>query len=108
MPSGPDLELAGQPTSQVPPMPDAPVLLVVDDDPQTRSLVTGELRKRYGSDYRVICVDSADDPLGLLAQLRHERRLVSIVLTGPSMSQTTATELLAGSVSFTGRPNVSS
>jgi thioredoxin reductase (NADPH) len=76
-------------------MPDTPVLLVIDDDPRTRSLVTGELRKRYGSDYQVICVDSADGPLGLLAQLRHDRRLVSIVLTGPSMSQTTGTELLA-------------
>jgi CheY-like chemotaxis protein len=75
-------------------MPDAPVLLVIDDDPRTRSLVTGELRKRYGSDYQVICVDSADDRLGLLAQLRHDRRLVSIVLTGPSMSQATGTELL--------------
>src|SRR4029453_5855567 len=55
---GPDLELAGHATSQGPPRPEAPVLLVVDDDPRTRDLVTGELRKRYGSDYQVICVDS--------------------------------------------------
>jgi thioredoxin reductase (NADPH) len=76
-------------------MPEAPVLLVIDDDPQTRSLVTGELRKRYGSDYQVICVDSASDPLGLLAKLRDEQCPVAIVLAAQWLSQTTGTELLA-------------
>jgi thioredoxin reductase (NADPH) len=76
-------------------MPDAPVLLVIDDDPRTLGLVTGELRKRYGSDYQVICVDSASDPLGLLAKLRSEQRPVAIVLAAQWLSQTTGTELLA-------------
>jgi alkyl hydroperoxide reductase subunit AhpF len=35
-------------------MPDAPVLLVVDDDPRARGVVEGEVRKRYGADYQVI------------------------------------------------------
>ncbi len=76
-------------------MPDAPVLLIVDDDPQARGVVESELRKRYGADYQVICVGSADDPPGLLARLRDNQRLVSIVLAGQSMSQLTGTELLA-------------
>jgi thioredoxin reductase (NADPH) len=75
-------------------MPDAPVLLIVDDDPRARG-VEKELRKRYGADYQVICVGSADDPLRLLAKLRNDRRLVSLVLAGQSMSQMTGTELLA-------------
>jgi hypothetical protein len=54
-------------------MPDGPVLLIVDDDPQARGVVEGELRKRYGADYQVICVGSANDPPGLLARLRDER-----------------------------------
>jgi len=76
-------------------MPDAPVLLIVDDDPRARGVVERELRKRYGADYQVICVGSADDPLRLLAKLRDDRRLVSIVLAGQSMSQMTGVELLA-------------
>ena len=76
-------------------MPDAPVLLIADDDPQARGVVENELRKRYGADYEIICVGSADDPLRLLAKLREDRRGVSIVMAGQSMSQLTGTELLA-------------
>src|SRR5262249_60102010 len=72
------LELTRPPLPQVPPMPDAPVLLIVDDDPRARGVVERELRKRYGTDYQVICIGSADDPLRLLAKLRDDRRLVSI------------------------------
>ena len=75
-------------------MPDAPVLLIVDDDPQGRGVVESELRKRYGADYEIICVGSADDPIRLLAKLRDDQRRVSIVLAGQTMSQLTGTELL--------------
>jgi thioredoxin reductase (NADPH) len=70
------------------------VLLVVDDDPRTRGVVAGELRKRYGPDYQVICADSADDPSRLLAKFRDDRRLVSIVLASQQMSQGTGAEVL--------------
>jgi thioredoxin reductase (NADPH) len=73
----------------------APVVLVVDDDLRARGLVEGELRKRYGADYQVICVGSADDPPGLLAKLRDDQRRVAIVLAGESVSELTGTKLLA-------------
>ena len=76
-------------------MPYAPVLLVVDDDPRARGVVEGELRKRYGADYQVIGAGSADDPPGLLARLRDDRRLVSIVVAGQQMPGMTGTQLLA-------------
>jgi hypothetical protein len=41
-------------------MPAAPVPPVVDD-PRARGVVEGELRKRYGADYEVICAGSGDD-----------------------------------------------
>jgi thioredoxin reductase (NADPH) len=83
-------------------MPDAPVLLIADDDPQARGVVEKELRKRYGADYEIICVGSADDPLRRLAKLRDDRRRVSIVLAGQSMSQLTGAELLARVREFDG------
>jgi len=76
-------------------MPDAPVLLIADEDPRARGVVEGELRKRYGVDYQVIGAGPADDPLGLLARLRDDRRLVSMVLASQRMPGTTGTQLLA-------------
>src|SRR5262245_56422460 len=89
------LELACRSSPEVSRMPDPPVLLVVDDDPHGRGLVEGELRKRYGADYQVICARSGDDPLSLLARLRDDRRLVSIVMASQGMPGMTGTELLA-------------
>jgi thioredoxin reductase (NADPH) len=76
-------------------MPDTAVLLLVDDDPRTRALVEGELRKRYGSDYDIVSMGSGDDPLRLLGELRDDRRQVSIVLASQWMQPMTGTQLLA-------------
>ena len=75
-------------------MPDAPVLLVVDSDPRALGVVEAELRKRYGSDYQVICAGSGD-ALRLLARLRDGRRAVAIVLASQWLAGTTGTEVLA-------------
>src|ERR1700728_3932270 len=73
---------------------DAPVLLLVDDDPRTRGFVEGELRKRYGSDYQVSGAGSADDALRLLAALRDGGRSVAVVLAGHQIARTPGIELL--------------
>jgi thioredoxin reductase (NADPH) len=76
-------------------MPGAPVLLIVDNDQRARGVVEAELRNRYGADYQVISVGSADDPVGLLAGLRDEQRRVAIVVAGESLSELAGTALLA-------------
>ena len=76
-------------------MPDAPVLLVVDSDPRALGVVEAELRKRYGSDYQVICAGSGGDALRLLGRLRDGRRAVAIVLASQWLAGTTGTEVLA-------------
>jgi thioredoxin reductase (NADPH) len=77
-------------------MPDAPVLLVVDSDTRARSVVEGELRKRYGSDYQIMCAGSAGEALRLLAMLRDQARPASIVLAGDEdLAGMTGAELLA-------------
>jgi thioredoxin reductase (NADPH) len=76
-------------------MPDAPVLLIVDDDMTARDVVEHELRKRYEPDYQILSAGSADDPVRVLAGLRDNRRRVCVVLAGQSVSQLTGTGLLA-------------
>ena len=75
-------------------MPGAPVLLIVDDGQRARGVIEGELRKRYGADYQVISIGSADDPLGLLARLRDDQRRVAVVVAGESVSELAGTALL--------------
>jgi thioredoxin reductase (NADPH) len=74
---------------------DIPILLVVDDDPDTRGVAEGELRKRYGADYQIISAGPADDPARLLTGLRDSQRQVAVVLAAQSMSGMTGTSLLA-------------
>ncbi len=83
------------PSASTPAAPDAPILLAVSDDLDTRRVVETELRHRYGADYQVICAGSADDPVGLLAGLGDGQRPVSLVLAGPSLRGMTGTGLLA-------------
>jgi thioredoxin reductase (NADPH) len=69
------------------------VLLV--DDSRTHSRVEVELRKRYGTDYQVITAGSAAEALGILGQLRDDRRPVSLVLADQWLPGATGAELLA-------------
>ena len=74
---------------------DIPILLLVDDDLDRRGEAESQLRSRYGADYQVICAEPADDPVGLLAELRDGQRQVSVVLAAQSMRGMTGTGLLA-------------
>jgi thioredoxin reductase (NADPH) len=78
-----------------PGLPDRPVILAVDDDPDTGARVFAELRRRYGDDYDVRCSDSAADALAVLEQLAGVGRRVAVVLADQWMPGQTGTELLA-------------
>jgi len=71
-----------------------PVLLLVHD-PRARDCVEAELRKRYAADYQVITTESVQATLGVLGQLRDDRRQVSLVLADQWLPEATGTELLA-------------
>jgi thioredoxin reductase (NADPH) len=71
-----------------------PVLLLVHD-PRARDCVEAELRKRYAADYQVITTGSVQETLGVLGQLRDDRRQVSLVLADQWLPEATGTELLA-------------
>jgi thioredoxin reductase (NADPH) len=71
-----------------------PVLLAVDDEPAALSTIEGELRKRYGADYEVICEGSAAAALGALEQVRSRGGKVALVLADLWMPDMTGIELL--------------
>jgi thioredoxin reductase (NADPH) len=70
-------------------------VLLLADDSGTQDRVEAELRKRYGADYQVIKVGSANAALGVLGELSDSGRQVSLVLADQWLSGASGTELLA-------------
>jgi thioredoxin reductase (NADPH) len=71
--------------------PAKPVLLAVDGDPGARRVIEHELRKRYGEDYRVVCVGSAEVAMHRLQGFAAAGDDVAVVLADqwtPGMSGT--------------------
>lgn len=57
-----------------------PVLIVVTTDGETREILDGELRRRYGADYEVVACRGYDHARAILDGLRHWRRDVALVM----------------------------
>jgi thioredoxin reductase (NADPH) len=74
-----------------------PAMLVVEDESEARALIRGELQRRYGSDYHVVCQGSAVAALGKLEQWRARGRPVALVLADQWMPDLTGEEFLARS-----------
>jgi thioredoxin reductase (NADPH) len=72
-----------------------PVLVVVDDEPESLAALTRELESRYGSHYRIVASPSAKDALARLERLRAEGAAVPLVLADQWMPETAGTEFLA-------------
>src|SRR5215213_6409507 len=72
-----------------------PVILAVDDDSGALSMVEEHLRRRYESDYEVICETSCSAALETLQKLRGEEALVAVVLAALWTSGLSGAELLA-------------
>ncbi|HVD27017.1 MAG TPA: FAD-dependent oxidoreductase [Mycobacteriales bacterium] len=71
-----------------------PVLLAVDDEPAAAALVAEELRKRYGTDYRVVCERSARAALLALEAARDSGEPVALLLADLSMPEMTGLDFL--------------
>jgi thioredoxin reductase (NADPH) len=71
-----------------------PVLLAVDDDPNTLGRIEHELRQRYGSYYRVACEDSPEAGMRTLQDLRAADKDVAVVLADQWMPGMTGVEFL--------------
>ncbi len=72
-----------------------PVILAVDDEPETLSRIAAELTRRFGADYRIVCAASGEDALAALEDLRAEHAEVAVVLADQWLPETSGTDLLA-------------
>jgi len=72
-----------------------PVVLVVDDEPESLRALTRELESRYGAHYRIVARSSTADAILTLAELRAEEAAVPLILADQWMPGTTGIELLA-------------
>jgi thioredoxin reductase (NADPH) len=72
----------------------APVLMVVDDNPESLRTVDGTLR-RYEHDYLIISEASPETALGRLRDLRAAERPVAVAFAASTMASASAPEFLA-------------
>ena len=73
----------------------APILLAVDDQPEALERIEAELRRRYDSDYRVLCSADPVEALKLLEDLRERGEAVAVVLAAHWTAGMTGRELLS-------------
>ena len=71
-----------------------PTILTVDDDPQVSAALTRDLKRRYGSQYRVLSATSAAQALELLSSLALRTDPVALVVSDQKMPEKTGIELL--------------
>jgi thioredoxin reductase (NADPH) len=88
-----------QPVGRLGHMPDPqagqPRVLVVEDESEVRARIRGELDRRYGEDYRVRCVGSAEDALARLRRWRDAGDRVALVLADQWMPGMKGEDFLA-------------
>ena len=72
-----------------------PVILVVDDDDASRSLLLETVDRRYGHDYDVTAESSAAAAMRRLEDLHGSGRLVATILAAHWMTGETGASLLA-------------
>ena len=72
-----------------------PIILTVDDEPQVLNAVERDLRKQYGSDYRIIKAGSGAEALETVRQLKQRNTPVALFLVDQRMPGMSGTEFLS-------------
>ena len=72
-----------------------PVILVVDDQPDERQVLSRDLRRRYGGDYRVLTARSGAAGLRVLDRLRADGAAVALLLAPDRMRPMSGIEFLS-------------
>jgi thioredoxin reductase (NADPH) len=69
-------------------------ILTVDDDPGVSRAVARDLRRRYGSDYRIVRAESAEQALDALREMKLRGDVVALLLADYRMPQMNGIEFL--------------
>ena len=72
-----------------------PVLMVVDDDPDSLGMLDRTLQRRYGEDYLIVSEGSSESALDRLQELRAAGQEVAVVMVASAMTETPAAEFFA-------------
>jgi thioredoxin reductase (NADPH) len=64
-----------------------PTILAVDEDAAVREVVDGDLRKRYGLEYRIVHTHSAKDALEILLEMRRRSEPVALLIADQRMPE---------------------
>lgn len=71
-----------------------PAILLVDDDPGVLHAIDRDVRRRYGSDYRILRAGSGAEALEVLKHIRLRNEAVALLLTDQRMPQMDGVTLL--------------
>lgn len=69
-----------------------PAIITVDDDPEVLQAITRDLRRQYGSKFRIVRANSGASALEALQQLKLRNEPVALLLTDQRMPQMTGVE----------------
>jgi thioredoxin reductase (NADPH) len=80
------------PTSQT----SRPLIIVVDDEPNSRAGIVRALERRYDADYRIVAIDDLATVTDELTKFRNDGEDVAIIIAAQKMKADTGTSVLAG------------
>ena len=84
---------------------DAPILLVVDEDPAVLGALSSDLSRRFAADYRILSEPSPTSALTVLERLAADSQQVALVVAGQRMIGTSGVELLEAAHRLHPAPN---
>jgi thioredoxin reductase (NADPH) len=72
-----------------------PIILTVDDEPQVLNAIERDLRRHYGSDYRILKAGSGEEALQTVRQIKRRNDPLALFLADQRMPDMSGTEFLA-------------